>query len=108
KLDIQLLLSGEFERAGVPYVWLKGITLSQQLYGNPAARQSADLDLLVEPEHVGQLEKCLELHGFVHEPKPRDEHFMEAHHRVWMGETMAGALLSVEVHHRLAGPAACQ
>lgn len=108
KLDTQFLLAGEFERASVPVVWLKGMALSEQLYGSAAARQSADLDVLVDADGLAEVEKCLELHGFDHEPQPLDAHFMEAHHRVWTGAMVAGGFLTVEVHHRVAGPAACQ
>ena len=41
-----------FADAGIPAIPLKGVALSASLYGDPAARASADLDVLVPPTAV--------------------------------------------------------
>jgi hypothetical protein len=41
-----LKLLGE---AGIPVIPLKGVTLAQSLYGDPAARVCSDIDILVQP-----------------------------------------------------------
>ena len=39
---------------GVPAVPLKGVILSERLYGDPAIRQSRDIDILVEPDQLAE------------------------------------------------------
>jgi hypothetical protein len=46
-----LTLLGE---AGIRVIPLKGVTLAQSLYGDPAARVCADIDILVPPANVTQ------------------------------------------------------
>ncbi len=46
-----LKLLGE---AGIPVIPLKGVTLAQSLYGDPAARVCSDIDILVPPTKVAQ------------------------------------------------------
>jgi hypothetical protein len=53
------LLAGELARilqllgdAGIPVMPLKGIALGESLYGDPALRVCADIDVLVPPQHA--------------------------------------------------------
>jgi hypothetical protein len=108
-LHYQLELSERFESQSIPYLWLKGLGLSQQLYNRIDARCSSDLDLLVHPDQRTSVAACLRQCGFeiFHSPVPgKDEHFMGAHHETWV--THKDGHTTVEVHFRLSGPAACQ
>lgn len=110
-LDCQWRVAAELDRAGVPHVWLKGLALSEQLYGQIEARRCLDLDLLTTAADVPNVEACLSRLGLTpyRDPRPgKDEHFMNAHHRTWQWPVSAGRSLFVEVHHRLPGPVACQ
>lgn len=46
-------LSQSLDRAGIRALFFKGITLSQQLYGDIARRSPGDIDLLVAPDQFG-------------------------------------------------------
>ena len=66
-----VLLAQEFERvlaqlgaAGVPIIPLKGIPLAESLYGDPALRVCADLDVLVRPQDLEQSLRLLEASGY--------------------------------------------
>lgn len=50
--------------AGISVIPLKGPILSQQLYGDPGARLSGDIDLLVRKDQVARGIECLERLGF--------------------------------------------
>jgi putative nucleotidyltransferase-like protein len=70
RLSAQMLeLLHYFEAHGVPAVPYKGPALAAQLYGNVALRQSVDLDLLVNREHVGTARALLRAQGY----RPRYE-----------------------------------
>jgi len=59
-----LALVEAFERAGIPLLTLKGPALAQQLYGDPAMRDSLDLDLLVPAAQVESAAALLESRGY--------------------------------------------
>ena len=48
-----------FAEANIPLIPLKGVALSQELYGDPCVRSSCDLDILVKPEDVEKAEELL-------------------------------------------------
>lgn len=48
----------------IPIILLKGQSLARSIYPDPALRQSSDIDLLVLPEHMKQLEAILENLGY--------------------------------------------
>jgi len=54
-----------FEAANVPMLVFKGPVLSQQLYGDPGLRASADLDLIVAPRDAAAGEAILERLGYL-------------------------------------------
>jgi hypothetical protein len=53
-----------FSDQGVPIIPLKGALLSQVLYGNPAMRESSDIDILVQPEYIDQADYLLTAEGY--------------------------------------------
>jgi len=57
-------LKNAFGSQGIETIPLKGVILSLQLYGDPAARTSRDLDLLVKPERLDDAGKILETEGY--------------------------------------------
>jgi hypothetical protein len=65
------LLAQEFVRvlaqlgtAGVGVIPLKGIALAESLYGDPALRTCADLDILVHPKDVAESLRLLQASGY--------------------------------------------
>lgn len=48
-----------FSKEGISLIPLKGVALSQELYGDPCIRSSVDLDILIHPEHLEKAEKIL-------------------------------------------------
>jgi hypothetical protein len=52
-------------RDDIDFIALKGPALAVQLYGNPAARVSCDLDLLVRPNDVGRALSALRQLGYI-------------------------------------------
>jgi hypothetical protein len=61
-------LQAELLRQAGPVLALKGPQLAVLLYGDPGARQVADVDLLIRPEHVSAADRVLAERGFVREP----------------------------------------
>ncbi|MFZ0792288.1 MAG: nucleotidyltransferase family protein, partial [Candidatus Korobacteraceae bacterium] len=51
-------------QAGVPVITFKGPALGLSAYGNVALREFHDLDLLVRPEHIGQVRDLLVRDGY--------------------------------------------
>jgi hypothetical protein len=60
------------QRAG-PVIPLKGPPLATLLYGDPGARQVADLDLLIRPEHLRAADRVLTGRGFTREAAPLEQ-----------------------------------
>lgn len=110
-LGSQLRLAEELDRANLPVLWLKGLALSEQLYGRPEARQSIDLDLLAEPEQFPQVEECLLRIGCRRRPSGtpgEEEHTMGVHHSTWSFRISEEQETPIELHQSLGGPACCQ
>jgi hypothetical protein len=53
-------------REGIPCTPLKGVALSQAIYGDPCVRSSLDLDILVLPEYIERTENILVQEGYRH------------------------------------------
>jgi Uncharacterised nucleotidyltransferase len=89
--------------AGIPTIVLKGLDYETRLYGSPAARPTADVDLLVPGEHRRRAFGVLDRLGF--EPRPAAPGFDEAdyHEVAW---TRAG--VEVDLHLALAPLARCR
>jgi hypothetical protein len=50
--------------AGIPALIIKGPALAHSVYPDPSIRQSADIDLLVQPQHMPATEEVLEKLGY--------------------------------------------
>jgi len=60
-------LADRFAAAGIPLIALKGPALAQDLFGDPAARDPGDLDLLIRPEHLAAADALLTAAGYLRE-----------------------------------------
>lgn len=90
-------LLGLFEEAGIPVVPLKGPLLGDLFYEEPMLRPTADLDLLVRPEHRTAAGELLQRAGLFRYP----DHEQGAEYHVSYGTT-AGEGVVVELHSGLA------
>lgn len=83
--------------AGVPHAVIGGLALAAHLAkaSNLAERNTQDLNILLDREHLAQAKKALDplgyrfrrimrLHAFM--PKRRGAHFVEGVHVIWAGE----------------------
>jgi hypothetical protein len=107
----QLRLNAELTRSGIQALWLKGLVLSERLYGRFEARHCGDLDLLVAPSDVPQVEELLARLRFERcrsGEAGKEFHPMAAHHSMWCARVLPDWVLIVELHHRLSGPSSCQ
>jgi Uncharacterised nucleotidyltransferase len=57
-------LSRELSHAGIKVVPLKGVCLAETLYGDPATRVCADIDLLVTPAKLGRSVEVIRAAGY--------------------------------------------
>ena len=95
-------LQAEFERAGMPLLFLKGLTLARLAYGNPFTKMSADVDVLVLPADVGRAAALLQEVGYRLCRPDSDDRIVDWHRlskeSVWQSETG----LVLELHDRVA------
>ncbi|MEL6529655.1 MAG: nucleotidyltransferase family protein, partial [Pseudomonadota bacterium] len=102
----RLLVS--LDECGIRAIVLKGPLLSQIIYDDPAMRQSADLDLLVDWDQFRSAREALSSHGyqlFTNEP-PWDDWRIEPWRRLAKDITLfhPEREISLELHHRLKSP----
>jgi hypothetical protein len=86
------------------FIVLKGVALSQQLYGTPFIRESFDLDVLVPPAGRARFAEILRAQGcrdYVRQPPltPRQRAVLQRHHHDVRFRHRSGM---VESHHSLA------
>lgn len=60
-----LQIAQRFERAGIPWLPLKGPVLAMQVYGTLSLRHAGDLDLLIDPNFVWDADRILAEAGYV-------------------------------------------
>lgn len=94
KAQLKQLL-GRFESLGIDVIPLKGPLFAEKYYGDLAARDSGDIDILIRPEQMDEAIKIIETMGFVPGRKYEPYHF----HRVFY-KKMPGWSdeLAIEVH----------
>jgi hypothetical protein len=95
-------LADAFAAAGVPLMFLKGLTLGKLAYGNPFLKMGSDIDILVAPADVGTAAALLGTLGYRLEV-PGDATLLLRWHgsrkeSVWRGDT--GPI--IELHGRVA------
>lgn len=62
-------LGAELNDAGIPVMVLKGPELQDRLYGTPAAYESSDIDVLIQPRDATRTREVLIRHGWTFEPE---------------------------------------
>lgn len=78
---------------------LKGIWLSDRLYPQPHLRPMRDVDVMVEPERVGEVESVLLELGYEPRPEGSPDQYRTHHHAVPYCHPATGVWF--EVHRRL-------
>lgn len=95
-------LHAAFEGAGVPLLFLKGLALAMLAYGNPFAKMSIDVDVLVIPEQVTRSASLLRELGYRLEV-PKSESQLLRWHGLWKESIWRGPDgLVLELHDRVA------
>lgn len=95
-----------FEHAGIPLLFVKGLTLGALAYGNPALKFAIDVDILIDPENLCEASMLLRDCGFnliTPRASPADEK-LEQWHRHWKESVWATTSppLQLDLHTRLA------
>ncbi|KQS04361.1 hypothetical protein ASG11_08940 [Sphingomonas sp. Leaf357] len=90
-------ISTMLSAAGIRHFGIKGPVLAQQIYGDIGARDSKDIDLLVDPATIARAATALETMGFAESSGHAEagEQFANKH------RTFVGHGIEVEVHTRL-------
>jgi hypothetical protein len=96
------LLLEAFKAAGIPLIFVKGLTLSKLAYGDPFVKMSQDIDLLVPGGSITQAADALEQLGFRLVVPPRSTPLERWHRQrkesVWRSPNG----LNLDLHSRLA------
>lgn len=103
--DCHALLD-RFDAAGVPLLFLKGLTLGALAYGNPAIKSAIDLDLLIDPTDLGRAAELLRAAGY-ELAAPRNspaDRVLHAWHRGWKESVWSKSApgLQLDLHTRTA------
>ncbi len=102
-------LSGVLSEAGLSVAVLKGVPLSEQLYGSPHARHVGDIDLLLTPRSLGSnipvITQLLESLGYtrINPPVELTPRRIRSYSRFWKDLTFQHAAegFDVDLHWRL-------
>jgi Uncharacterised nucleotidyltransferase len=105
----QKKLANVLEKNNLSFVFLKGIPLAEQYYGDLAARHSLDIDLLVEREELHKVVQLLLQLGFHPDPDVRNFqrrqmiYFTATNHDLAFHYKDGGFNITVELHWRYRG-----
>ena len=102
KTECRSLLE-RFERAKIPLLFLKGLTVGALAYGNPAIKSAIDIDLLVDHNNLNEAAELLRKSGY-ELVLPRNEARLQPWHRrrkesVW---AKPGTGQQIDLHTRTA------
>ena len=89
------------EDSGVPALSLKGPGLSELLYGDPGVRQSADLDILVQPKNLEGAQSLLELLAYARESPAEFNEARKNHELLFRRPQIDGPDFYLDLHQRL-------
>ena len=107
-IEQTICLQQQFDRAHIPAVFLKGVVLSQIIYGDPTKKNSIDIDLLVSADQMADAIKLLNDQGYVLiYPKPRlTEKQKQINYKITHHYTFhhPGQSVFVELHWKLINP----
>ncbi|ABQ57150.1 TPA: nucleotidyltransferase family protein [Legionella pneumophila] len=65
KLFLSIKINELFQQYNIPVIHLKGLPLSQKLFGDPLLRQSCDIDLFIPPQYVEQADEIFFENGII-------------------------------------------
>ncbi|CAM3024841.1 TPA: nucleotidyltransferase family protein [Legionella pneumophila] len=65
KLFLSIKINELFQQYNIPVIHLKGLPLSQKLFGDPLIRQSCDIDLFISPQHLEQADEIFLENGII-------------------------------------------
>ena len=92
KKELMRILAS-FDAKGIAVIPLKGILLSEYLYGDATSRdQSVDIDLLVKEKDVGRARSLLEDIGYAFSPSGEIEKYL------WSYNFRKGGLPAIDLH----------
>lgn len=95
-------LARAFQAAGIPLLFLKGLTIGKLAYGNPFVKMGWDIDLLVAPDHLARSAAVLRKLGYSLSI-PDDGRRLAHWHRSWKESIWRRADgIVVELHTRVA------
>jgi hypothetical protein len=100
------LLVDAFDGAGIPLLFLKGLTVGALAYRNPAIKSSIDIDLLIDPNNLRETARLLRHSGYrlvAPSESPGDE-VLHCWHRGWKESVWRNdaSLLQIDLHTRTA------
>lgn len=97
-------LRHRFECAGLPVLFLKGLTLGELAYGNPALKAAVDIDLLIDPGDLDYAAAILRSGGYklVAPPASVSDATLRSWHRDWKESVWAKGdrSLQLDLHTR--------
>ncbi|HAT8179761.1 TPA: hypothetical protein JA361_09915 [Legionella pneumophila] len=65
KLFLSIKINELFQQYNIPVIHLKGLPLSQKLFGDPLIRQSCDIDLFISPQDIEQADEIFFENGII-------------------------------------------
>jgi|GEM_PF-1302646 len=77
--EVKQLLEA-FGQAGLPLIVIRGVMMSERVFGNPALRSSNDIDILIRREDLPRVKEVVRPLGFVQDPRSLEDVFYERHH----------------------------
>ena len=95
-------LSGRFSGAGLPLLFVKGLTLAGRLYGDAWTKTSVDIDILVAPEDLRASGRMLDELGYrvaLHDPADLELAHRRSKESSWKHSATG---VQVDLHTRLA------
>jgi hypothetical protein len=95
-------LADSFGRAGIPLLFVKGLTLGALAYGNPAVKMGWDIDLLIDPADIERAADLLDGLGYRLSTPARRRAVPSWHERRKESVWSKNGGLAVELHTRLA------
>jgi hypothetical protein len=86
------------EGAGIRTMALKGVHLASAIYPDPSMRGMADVDIMVDREHLAQADALFVAHGWGPEPRPNVDQFCEESNHLAKLAKPGSAVLEIHYH----------
>jgi len=87
----------------IPVMLLKGVHLAKFVYADPGLRSMADVDIMVHPEHLAEVERVFLARGFGPLPRPDLAEWCASNHH--LAKLNKEGAPEVEVHWNIQRPA---